>query len=148
MVEIGGRCLLPSPGCGGGKVRVDGKCVCPEGTRERRGRCLGRATPAQKIEQMHPDLRPVRPTKPLRPVQFCTRGKVLVDGRCVCPQRTIELRGRCVPRLTPPPRPSPPSRPVQPQFTRPTARPSSPQPPAQQLQQMRPELLPVRPPPR
>jgi len=34
-----------------------------------------------------------------RPQLLCTRGKVLVQNRCVCPSGTFEQFGKCAPRL-------------------------------------------------
>jgi hypothetical protein len=126
MVDLRGQCLTPPPACTGGKVMIDGACRCPEGTYERRGRCVPRREPPLTIT--------------------CPEGTYRRGGRCIplvtppptsrlCPEGTYRRGGRCVP--TRPPRPPH----VEPE--RPRPRPSSPQ-----IQQMRPELLPVRPVPR
>jgi hypothetical protein len=128
--ERRGQCVRPDIAppprpCAGGRIRVDGRCVCPEGTYDRRGRCAPRREPPPTIT--------------------CPEGTYRRGGRCVprrgppppitCPAGTVNMRGRCVP--TRPPRPPH----VEPERPRP-------RPPSPQIQQMRPELLPVRPGPR
>ena len=79
------RCLPPAPEpCTGGKVRVDGRCVCPGDTVEKQGRCV--------------------PTEVIPAVAECTGGAIR-NGKCICPdgfepRQTGPNAFRCVATLT------------------------------------------------
>jgi hypothetical protein len=117
----------PKDQCSEGFVMNDaGRCVCPEGTTFRNGRCTGdqgtTPTPTPKPRKPQPqqcdllpgqirtqdgrcicprgtELRNNRCVKDVPPVQQCTLlpGQIRTqDGRCICPRGTELRNNRCV----------------------------------------------------
>lgn len=70
----------PETRCTGGKVSVNGECVCPDGTTEVGGECVSDTTGGNGGGGE----------------DQCTGGKVRVNGECVCPSGKTEVNGQCV----------------------------------------------------